>query len=138
MRRNLKIYWLNFAVVLSVLAGSAVWQARGVDKGSLVETPDEISEARACALMLRETLETDNRSATLDLTDFDDRPLRIEAHPRHFGRGFAQLRANGAAVPWPQEAAPPVILREAVTSPAGTAPKRGLCQRSRISAPTSV
>ncbi len=35
MRGNLKIYWLNFAVVLSVLAGSAVWQAREADKSTL-------------------------------------------------------------------------------------------------------
>lgn len=35
MRRNLKIYWLNFAVVLSVLAGSAVWQAGEADKSTL-------------------------------------------------------------------------------------------------------
>ena len=79
------------------------------------ENIQQLRLGQAIALqVLRETLETDNRSATLDLTDFDDRPLRIEAHPRHFGRGFAQLRANGAAVPWPQEAAPPAAHLTAV------------------------
>ena len=46
MRRNLKIYWLNFAVVLSVLAGSAVWQARVVDQESTLETPAASPDGR--------------------------------------------------------------------------------------------
>lgn len=45
MRWNLKIYWLNFAVLLSVLAGSAVWQAREADKSTL-ETPSSSPDGR--------------------------------------------------------------------------------------------
>jgi len=46
MRRNLKIYWLNCAVVLSVIAGSAVWQARGVDQESTLEPPAASPDGR--------------------------------------------------------------------------------------------
>lgn len=64
--------------------------------------------------VLREALEADNRSATLGLTDFDGRTLRIEAHPRPFGRGWAELRVDGVARPWPSEAAPPAAHLTAV------------------------
>lgn len=64
--------------------------------------------------ILREALEVDNRSAVLSLNDFDGRELRLEAHPRVFGRGFAELRADGAAISWPQEAAPPAAHLTAV------------------------
>ncbi|WP_291845496.1 double-strand break repair protein AddB [Maricaulis sp.] len=51
---------------------------------SLVETPDEISEARACALMLRETLETEGETAILVTSD---RMLarRVSAEMTRFG-----------------------------------------------------
>lgn len=56
---------------------------------------------------LRDIMERDNRSARLAFRDFDGRALVLQAHPRHFGRGFAELRADGQPVPWPQESAPP-------------------------------
>ncbi|QRF65499.1 bromoperoxidase [Ponticoccus alexandrii] len=57
--------------------------------------------------VLREAMERDNRSARLAFRDLDGRALVLQAHPRHFGRGFAELRAEGQPVAWPQESAPP-------------------------------
>ncbi|WP_418593229.1 bromoperoxidase [Ponticoccus sp. (in: a-proteobacteria)] len=57
--------------------------------------------------VLREAMERDNRSARLTFRDLDGRALVLQAHPRHFGRGFAELRAEGQPVAWPQESTPP-------------------------------
>lgn len=56
---------------------------------------------------LRQRLSEDNRSADLSFRDFDGRSLQIQAHPRHFGSGHAELRCNGEPVAWPQEARHP-------------------------------
>lgn len=71
------------------------------------ENARDIRLGQAIALhMLRDALEADNRSADLTFRDFDGQVVRVIAHPRCFGRGFAELRCNGRPEAWPQERAP--------------------------------
>ncbi len=69
------------------------------------ENHQDLRLGQAIALQfLRQRLTGDNRSAALCFRDFDGRNLQILAHPRHFGRGHAELRCDGAPIAWPQEA----------------------------------
>ena len=72
------------------------------------ENHHDLRLGQAIALhLLRESLEQDNRSARLSLRDFDGRMIQICSHPRHFGRGHAELRSGGESIAWPQEAGHP-------------------------------
>lgn len=72
------------------------------------ENHQDLRLGEAIALqLLRQRLTDDNRSAALSFRDFDGRSLQILAHPRHFGRGHAELHCDGAPVTWPQEASHP-------------------------------
>lgn len=57
---------------------------RAMDGLTLVEAPDPISEARACALMLRETLEDPGKTAIL-VTPDRSLARRVSAEMRRFG-----------------------------------------------------
>ena len=57
---------------------------RAIDGLSLVEAPDPIAEARACALMLRETLEEPDRTAIL-VTPDRSLARRVSAEMTRFG-----------------------------------------------------
>ncbi|MGP6086722.1 bromoperoxidase [Antarctobacter jejuensis] len=72
------------------------------------ENHQDLRLGQAIALQcLRQRLTEDNRSAALSLRDFDGRSLQILAHPRHFGRGHAELRCDGTAIAWPCEVSNP-------------------------------
>ena len=75
--------WLTRIATLTGQYGDDFFAA-GLDGLSLVEAPDEITEARSCALMLRETLETPDRTAILVTPD---RMLarRVSAEMLRFG-----------------------------------------------------
>lgn len=60
--------WLKRIAALKERFGETFF-SEGMEGLSLVEAPDEISEARACALMLRETLETPDETAILVTPD---------------------------------------------------------------------
>lgn len=64
--------------------------------------------------VLRECLERDNRSARVTLRNFDGQEVQVVAHPRVFGRGFAELHCAGQPVAWPQDKANPAAHLTAV------------------------
>ncbi|SNS14818.1 hypothetical protein [Antarctobacter heliothermus] len=80
------------------------------------ENIQDLRLGQAIALhLLRDRMETDNRSAGLAFRDFDGRSLRVQAHPRRFGRGLAELRRDAVPIAWPQEACHPAAHLTAVS-----------------------
>ncbi|WP_323766843.1 bromoperoxidase [Antarctobacter sp.] len=80
------------------------------------ENIQDLRLGQAIALhLLRDRMERDNRSAGLAFRDLDGRSLQVQAHPRRFGRGFAELRCDGTPIAWPQEACHPAAHLTAVS-----------------------
>lgn len=80
------------------------------------ENVQDLRLGQAIALhLLRDRLESDNRSAAMAFRDLDGRSLNMQAHPRRFGRGFAELRCDGTPIAWPQEAGHPAAHLTAVS-----------------------
>ena len=80
------------------------------------ENHQDLRLGQAIALhLLRDRMEQDNCSATLAFRDLDGRSLRVQAHPRRFGRGMAELRCDGQPIAWPQEASHPAAHLTAVS-----------------------
>ncbi|MBV7394770.1 bromoperoxidase [Mameliella sediminis] len=80
------------------------------------ENIQDLRLGQAIALhLLRDRMEQDNRSADLSFRDFDGQSLHVQAHPRRFGRGYAELRRDGTPVAWPQEARHPAAHLTAVS-----------------------
>lgn len=80
------------------------------------ENIQDLRLGQAIALhLLRDRLEGDNRSAAMAFRDLDGRSLQIQAHPRRFGRGLAELRCDGTLIAWPQEACHPSAHLTAVS-----------------------
>lgn len=79
------------------------------------ENDSDIRLGQAVALhALRDVLERENRSAGLSFTDFDGRLVDVRSHPRHLGRGTAEIRLDHSPVAWPQDAASPAAHLTAV------------------------
>ncbi|SMX30132.1 hypothetical protein TRP8649_04272 [Pelagimonas phthalicica] len=55
-------------------------------------------------LLLRETLATDNRSATLSFAGFDGEHIELNAHPRASGTGTVEYLQDGDLQEWPDSA----------------------------------
>lgn len=80
------------------------------------ENIQDLRLGQAIALhLLRDRMEADNRSARLAFRDFDGRSLQVQAHPRRFGRGLAELRCDAVPIAWPQEAGHPAAHLTAVS-----------------------
>lgn len=72
------------------------------------ENHQDLRIGQAIALhLLRARMQSDNRSARMSLRDFDGCSLQLVSHPRHFGRGHAELLRNGEPIAWPQESGHP-------------------------------
>jgi ATP-dependent helicase/nuclease subunit B len=87
--------WMSRIKLLSEENGSDFFQ-RGLTGLSLIETADQLSEARTCALLLRETLDEPDKTAIL-VTPDRDLARRVSAEMARFGVKLDD--SGGAALP---------------------------------------
>jgi ATP-dependent helicase/nuclease subunit B len=105
--------WMSRIKLLSEEKGSDFFP-RGLTGLSLIETADQLSEARTCALLLRETLEEPGKTAIL-VTPDRDLARRVSAEMSRFGVKLDD--SGGAALPETRVAALLIRILDVAQNP---------------------